>query len=255
MEENFNPFSLSGKNYLVTGAASGIGRVTSILMSRLGAGLILTDVNQAGLEETKSFCKDTDLTMTLDLTQTSLIKAAVIDASSRFGKLHGFVHLAGMPYISPLKTISEEKCSKVYLLNTYSVFELAKAFTNKSVYAGEKGSIVLVSSVYGVVGSAANAGYAMSKAALHGITKSLAVELANKGIRINCVAPGFVKTNMMDRTSGMFSNDHAEIVSGMHPLGLGEPDDIANGIIYLLSDAAKWVTGSILNIDGGFTAQ
>jgi NAD(P)-dependent dehydrogenase (short-subunit alcohol dehydrogenase family) len=95
----------------------------------------------------------------------------------------------------------------------------------------------------------------MSKAALHGITKSLSVELAGKGIRVNCVAPGFVKTNMMNAINGTFTDDHTIILDKMHPLGLGDPEDVAFSIAYLLSDAAKWVTGSILNIDGGFTAQ
>jgi len=132
---------------------------------------------------------------------------------------------------------------------------LAKVFTNRSVYAGEKGSIVFLSSVYGVVGSAANVSYAMSKSALHGITKSLAIELAGKGIRVNCVAPGFVKTNMLDKALGMFDENYAETINKLHPLGVGEPEDVAFSIAYLLSDAAKWVTGSIMNVDGGFTAQ
>ena len=132
---------------------------------------------------------------------------------------------------------------------------LAKVFTNRNVYAGNKGSIVLISSVYGLVGSAANVGYAMSKSALHGITKALSIELASKGIRVNCVAPGFVKTNLLPNQSELFGVDHDELINKLHPLGLGEPDDVAFSVAYLLSDAAKWVTGTILNIDGGFTAQ
>ena len=81
------------------------------------------------------------------------------------------------------------------------------------------------------------------------------MELANKGIRVNCVAPGFVKTKMMNDTNGLFVNEYNEMITKMHPLGLGEPEDVAYSIAYLLSDAAKWVTGAILNIDGGFTAQ
>jgi NAD(P)-dependent dehydrogenase (short-subunit alcohol dehydrogenase family) len=255
MEDNYNPFSIEGKRYLVTGAASGIGRATSIVLSKLGANLILLDIDISGLSETLHHCKPTDKVLALNLTKAPLIREAVSKVVVEFGKLHGFVHLAGKAYISPLKTISEEKCTQIYLLNTYAAIELTKVFTNRNIYAGERGSIVFVSSVYGLVGSAANVGYAMSKSALHGITKSLSIELASKGIRVNCVAPGFVKSSMMSNTSGLFTDDHNEVLNKLHPLGLGEPEDVAYLIAYLFSDAAKWVTGTIISIDGGFTAQ
>jgi NAD(P)-dependent dehydrogenase (short-subunit alcohol dehydrogenase family) len=250
-----NPFSISGNNYLITGAASGIGKATSILLSKMDANLILVDINSEGLYETKSKCKSTDKILALDLSKPSLIKSAVINSVNEFGKLHGFIHLAGRPYISPLKTISEEKCAEVYTLNTYAAIELAKNFTNRNVFVGEKGSIVFVSSVYALVGSSANVGYAMSKAALHGITKSLAIELAPKNIRVNCIAPGFVKTKMMDDTGKLFSDDRNEVLENLHPLGLGDADDVGYACAFLLSDASKWITGSILNVDGGFTAK
>ena len=255
MSRVYNPFSLEGKNFLVTGASSGVGRESSIILSKLGANLILVDINLEGLLKTQIDCKSSAKVLVLDLTNSGSIKEKVLSVLPEFGKLHGFVHVAGKPYISPLKTISEEKCAEVYALNTYSGIELAKVFTNKNVYAGEKGSIVFISSVYAIVGSAANVGYAMSKSALHGITKALSIELAPKGIRVNCVAPGFVRTNMMNNTKGVFEDNHIELLNKLHPLGLGEPADIAFSIAYLLSDAAKWVTGTILNVDGGFTAQ
>jgi NAD(P)-dependent dehydrogenase (short-subunit alcohol dehydrogenase family) len=255
MDTDLNPFSLSGNNFLITGAASGIGKATSILLSKMGANLILADIDREGLQETKKECRASDKTLALDLSKPRSIKDAVVESLEGFGKLHGFVHLAGKPYISPLKSISEEKCAEIYTLNTYSAIELAKVFTNRSVYAGERGSIVLVSSVYALVGSPANVGYAMSKAALHGVTRSLAMELAGKRIRVNCVAPGFVKTNMMGDTKTLFDKDHVEVLEKLHPLGLGEAGDVANAIAFLLSDGAKWITGSILSVDGGFTAQ
>lgn len=255
MKDNFNPFTLEGKIILITGAASGIGRATSIILSKLGAKLILVDINEEGISLVINSCDNEAIALQIDLSDSASIKNKILEIVSVFGKLNGIVHVAGKSYIAPLKSVTEERCREIYALNTYAGIELAKVFTNRNVYAGEKGSIVYVSSVYGLVGSAANVAYAMSKAALHGITKALAIELASKGIRVNCVAPGFVKSNMMDAASDMFDKDYTETLNKLHPLGIGEPDDIAYAIAYLLSDVAKWVTGSIFSIDGGFTAQ
>jgi NAD(P)-dependent dehydrogenase (short-subunit alcohol dehydrogenase family) len=251
----YNPYSLDGHSYLVTGAASGIGKTTSIVLSKLGAKLILCDIDEIGLENTKRECGNGHIILPIDLADSASIKPKVIDVIPEFGKLNGFVHLAGRPYIAPLKSVSEAKCKEIFAINTYAALELAKVFTNRNVYIGAKGSIVLVSSVYGHVGSAANVAYAMSKSAIHGITKSLSIELAEKEIRVNCVAPGFVKTNMLNKASNMFDAKYAETLNRLHPLGMGDPEDVAFSIAYLLSDAAKWVSGTILNIDGGFTAQ
>ena len=252
---NFNPINLQDKSFLITGAGSGLGRATSVLLSKLGAKLLLVDINQQGLEETKSICESETKTVVLDLLDTENIKVKINEAVEEFGKINGFVHSAGMSYISPLKSISIKKSTDVFMLNTYAGLELAKVCANKNVYAGQNGTFVFISSVYGLVGSAANVSYAMSKSALHGVTKSLAIELAPKGIRVNCVAPGFVKTKMFDEISDSFDSDYNTTLNNLHPLGLGEPEDIANTIAFLLSDMAKWITGSILNVDGGFTAQ
>ena len=133
--------------------------------------------------------------------------------------------------------------------------ELAKICSNKQIYAGEHGSFVLISSVYGLVGSAANVGYAMSKGAIVAITKSLAMELVNNGIRVNCVAPGFIKTPMADKVDDMMDSEYDARLNALHPMGLGRSEDIANGILFLLSDMSSWMTGTVLNVDGGFTAQ
>ena len=255
MDIDFNPFGLSGKKFLVTGAASGIGKATCVALSRLGADLIMLDMNIDGLQTTLSACRSSDIILEYDLSNTSMLKKEIERIVFDFGKLNGFVHCAGKPYISPLKTINEKKFFEIFSINTYSAIELAKIISNRNIYCGDKGAIVFISSVYALVGSAANVGYAISKSALHGITKSLAIELADKGIRVNCVAPGFVETKMMNATNNSFAVDHNDLIAKLHPLGLGQPEDVAYSIAYLVSDAAKWVTGSILNVDGGFTAQ
>lgn len=252
---SFNPLSLSGKRFIVTGAASGMGRAAAIYLSKLEADVLLLDINQEQLAETQSKCDGRAHCICVDLTDTDSLKRAVLSNVEYFGKLNGFVHCAGIPYISPLKTLSAEKADRVYKINTYAGLELAKIFINKKVSSELGGSIVFISSVYGVVGSAANVGYALSKGAIQSMTRALAMELATKHIRVNCIAPGFVKTEMSDGINHNFDASYEQHIESLHPLGWGSPEDVAACIAYLFSDMSKWVTGAIFNIDGGFTAQ
>jgi NAD(P)-dependent dehydrogenase (short-subunit alcohol dehydrogenase family) len=255
MGEMFNPLDLRNRKYLITGAASGIGRATAIYLSKLGADLLLVDINQEKLKITYDLCKSKVTFLTLDLIDMNKAKEVILYTVEEQGKLHGMVHCAGLPYIAPLKVISEDIALKTFKINTYAGIELAKLFTSKKIYAGDMGSIVFISSVYGLVGSAANAGYAMTKGAIQSVTKSLAIELASRKIRVNCIAPGFIKTEMGKQIDHNFDAEHDNYVERLHPLGLGNPEDISAGIAFLFSDMSKWITGSIINIDGGFTAQ
>jgi len=251
---SFNPISLNNKKFLITGAASGLGRSISILLSQLGAELILVDINEAGLDDTIKLCKTNSKKLILDLTKTENIRPKIEETILEFGKIDGLVHSAGVSYLSPLKFIDKEITNNVFLLNTYAAIELSKIFTDRKISTKE-GSIVFISSIYGCVGSVANVGYAMSKSALHGITKSLAIELASKKIRVNCVAPGFIETEMFKSMANNFGPDYYQNITNLHPLGLGKAEDIADIVAFLLSNMSRWITGSIINVDGGYTAQ
>ncbi len=247
--------NFSDRTVLVTGAGSGIGRATALFLSSLNARLLLVDFNSATLEETLLQCNDQCSSVVMDLSKTSEIGKTLQAKLKDFGALDGMVHIAGIPYVSPLKSLNSAKVEEVLRINTVAGLELAKVFTKMKHYKGSHPSIVFISSVYGLVGSAANVAYAVSKSALHGMTKSLAIELAPKKIRVNCVAPGFIKTNMLGEVSDMFDSEYYDRLDKLHPLGLGEAEDIAQSIAFLLSDMSKWITGSILSVDGGFTAQ
>ncbi len=252
-----SPMSLEGKTIIVTGAASGIGRETAKVLCGLGAKLLLLDVNEEGLRSIRNeLCGGVSFRV-IDLSELDAIKSVLMDARSELGSGYtGLVHCAGIPSLLPLRALSNEQYETVMRINTQAGLNLAKVFTSKQGHDGsQQGSIVFLSSVYGVVGSAANVAYAASKAALIGMTKALAIEFANKNIRVNCIAPGFIKTNMADGVNAMFDAAYAERIQAMHPLGWGEAVDIANGIAFLLSDASKWTTGAVFHIDGGFTAQ
>lgn len=256
---SINPMSLRNKTLIITGAASGIGRETAILLHDLGAKLMLLDINEDGLNEIKSLLGGGNNVSIgkIDLTDLCLLKSVMEKGIKELGSTYtGFVHCAGIPSVVPLRALSSEAYEKVMRINVEAGLMLAKQFVNKHIHdAQQQSSIVFISSVYGVVGSSANVAYATSKSAIIGMTKSLAIELAKKNIRVNCIAPGFIKTNMAGGVSAMFDAEYSDKIESMHPLGWGEAIDIANAIAFLLSDASKWTTGAVFNIDGGFTAQ
>lgn len=248
--------NIRDRRFLITGAASGIGKATAQILANLGAELILVDYNEEGLHQfIEQQSSDKLHPLVLDLSEPEQIRPAIENAVKKYGKLNGMAHIAGIPYITPLKAIQREKADKLYRVNQYAAVELIKTFASNKIHSNDGGSAVLISSVYGVVGSAANVAYAMTKAAIIGITKALSIELAPKRIRVNCIAPGFIKTKMMEENSFRFDDEYMQRLNNLHPLGLGEAEDIANGVVFLLSDMSKWMTGAVMNIDGGFTAQ
>jgi len=240
----------------VTGASSGIGRATALLFSRLGAKTVLADVDAAGLDETACMlCGDGHNVQVRDLTDLEGTAGWLKALTAESGLLHGFVHAAGIPAVVPLKALSVEYWRKVFLINTEAALALAKAFQARKVYAGENGSIVFISSVMAQVGSSAAVAYSMSKAALNGMARSLAIEFAAHNIRVNCVAPAFVRTPMFERTEKLWDNEQRARVEALHPLGIGRPEDVANAAAFLAADTARWITGTVLVVDGGYTAQ
>ena len=251
-----NPFQLDNKNIMVTGAASGIGRETVKLLNELGARCVMMDINEDGLAETNQLIGETGQYYVCDLTHFDTIQTVFQTAKDKVGPFHGMVHCAGIPSVVPLRGLTNEMYDKVQKINTQAGLQLAKCFSRRGMYNDEEScSIVFISSVYGVVGSASNVAYSISKAANIGMTKALAMEFSSKRIRVNCVAPGFVKTPLGDKYTSFLDEKYAERIGAMHPLGWGEPRDVSCAIAFLLSDAAKWITGTVLNVDGGFTAQ
>jgi len=251
-----NPLNLTGRRILVTGAASGIGRATAILVSRLAGRVAAVDQNQEGLEAVMSSLEgDGHTCHACDLRDLSSIADWMTSLAEQHGPLHGLVHAAGLPCTAPLRVLEPDVYRDVWTVNTEAALALARTFQSRKVYAGDHGSIVLISSVMGVVGSPTIVGYSMSKAALIGMARSMALELAPKQIRVNCVAPGFVQTPMYKQVAGFWDAEQEAKITALHPLGQGDPEDVANAIAFLLADASRWITGSVLTVDGGYTAQ
>ena len=253
---NTNLLDFTGKRILVTGAASGIGKATALLLSQLGADLILADLNIEGLEAILPNIRKSDYLMKVDLSDTTQLIAKVESAVKEVGPIDGMALVAGMLYAVPLKFVKEETWEKIEKVNLYSTIELAKLYAKKGLRpTGVGGAIITVSSYCGQVGTAASVCYSATKAGLIGVTKALAIELAPKGIRGNSVSPGTVMTEMVKRDAYGADEEYVKNLESLHPLGLGTPDDVANAIVFLLSDMAKWMTGAIVNVDGGYTAK
>jgi NAD(P)-dependent dehydrogenase (short-subunit alcohol dehydrogenase family) len=250
-----NPLDLTGRRFLITGASAGIGRATAILLSQLGARLVLVARSVDRLEQVLANLSGGDHRLIpFDLSQTSEIAAWFKQIVADIGPLNGIVHCAGTQLTRPLRFSTGKDMQSVMSLNVEVALLLAKAYRQKGAYVSG-GSIVFLSSVMGLVGQPSRAVYAASKGAIIGLTKSLAIELAQDGLRVNCVAPGLVQTGMADELQKMLTTEQFNAVQSMHPLGLGQPTDVANAIAFLLADTARWITGTTLVVDGGYTAQ
>lgn len=184
-----------------------------------------------------------------------MLNLAQVEASvESLNDLDGLVHFAGARITAPLRSTNLSDVEALFKVNTLSGFALAKAFRKKGV-SRKPSSIVLISSAMGIVGAKGVSAYCSTKSAVIGMTKALAVELAPERITVNCIAPGFVRTQMWDVFVNQVGVEQIEDIEKAHPLGIGETDDVSNAAIYLLSSAAKWITGTCLVVDGGYCAQ
>ena len=242
----FNPFSLEGKNILVTGAASGIGRATAIECAKMGANVIVTDRTEERLNETLNQLEGNGHQMIIaDLNIPEDINALVEECPA----LNGLVNNAGIVKGKPVGHLKLEDLQDVYQINVFGVALLTKGLLRKRKMA-KGSSIVFTSSISTYLSAAGLSVYASSKAAINAYMRTCALELGTKGIRCNSVLPGTVETPFIDGV--FFSEDDKTQDLKLYPLErYGKPTDIAYGIVYLLSDASAWVTGTELVIDGG----
>ena len=245
---------LSGRTILVTGASSGIGRETAILLSQLGAKVAISGRDSVRLQQTLERLEgDGHREFVFDLSESEQIIEWMKSVVSQTGPLYGLVHSAGMHAALSVRAISMQLIDSVTRANIASALLLVRALCQKGCY--ERGaSVVLLSSVVAVVGAPTLSLYGASKGAVLGMTKSLAAELARQQVRVNCVAPGLVRTEMTKRWEESLMPEQFEAIERNHPLGLGQPLDIAYAIAFLLAETGRWITGSTLFVDGGYTA-
>lgn len=245
----FNPFSIEGKTILVTGAASGMGKATAIACSKMGANIVAADLNAVGLASTlKELEGDTHSSFVINLADES----SWADLLTNTPVLDGVANCAGIANMNPFLFVSREEFDKVFNINFFGPVLLTKGLI-KAKKLNKGGSVVFVSSVDGPrVVHSGNSVYSAAKNALVGVARNMAVDLAAKRIRVNCILPGTTDTPLI-RTANVTEESLAEVAKTFPLKRFGTPEDMAYGIIYLLSDASGFVTGTELTIDGGYT--
>ena len=256
MDKQFNPFSLEGKSIIVTGASSGIGQQVAISCSKMGARVILIGRNEERLEETRTQMEgEGHLVFSFDLINLDGMKGLVSDIVAVTGPLNGVVNCAGISTTNLFKLTKPDELDMFFRTNVYSGYFLTQECTKMGKFSKEGGSVIFFSSIAGSFGEVGKSTYGMTKAALLNLSKHLACELARKKIRVNTISPGAICTPINMNLPHMKDPEKRAALEAQHLLGLGKTTDIANACIYLLSDASRWVTGTNLFVDGGFSAR
>lgn len=249
---------LENKHILVTGATSGIGRWTAILASEYGARVTIVGRRDGKLQETLSMMPgEGHNAISFDLSDTNAIETMIKSAVEKNGPFDGYVQCAGTNKNIPINSVKHEKIHKIMLTNFYSFYELVRVISRKGRFNPGL-SIVGISSVVAECGAAAQTAYSASKAAMNGVMRAMAIELAPKGIRVNTILPGPTNTAMyqdyLSLRAKVKQGDAVKITSTRNYLGMNEPVDVANAIVFLLSSASRMITGVELPVDAGFTS-
>ena len=251
-----SPFSLKNKNIIITGSSSGIGRQCAISCSQMGANVVLIARSEKRLKETlQKLSPVNHLFFCQDITEYNKLRDIVNKAVLDIGLVDGFIHSAGIEFTLPVRSMNPNKYEQLFATNVISGFEIAKIISNKKFINPQRASFVFIASITGIFGVKGLVGYSSSKGALIAGSRSLSLELAAKNITVNCISPGLILTDLMKKFFSKLENDQLEKRLQSYPLGIGQTEDVANACVFLLSDAAKWITGTNLVVDGGRCAQ
>lgn len=249
-----SPFSLAGRRILITGASAGIGRACARVAAALGATVVVNGRNEQRLAETLATLPGEGHTAApFDLSDADAVPAWVKKLAED-GPLSGIVHCAGVQSSKPVRGVDAAYFDQVMQANLLSALMLARGFRQKGCRADGGGAMVLTASVAAFIGQPGNVVYSASKGGLVSATRGLALELLRDNIRVNCVAPAMVETEMMERFRQTTTKEQFDRIIDAHPMGFGKPEDVAHAVAFLLSDAARWINAVCLPVDGGYLA-
>lgn len=240
-------FELKGKKALVTGATGGLGAQIARALHQQGAHVALSGTRKEKLESLAKELGERAVVLPCDLSNAEATQKLIAETEAALGGLDILVNNAGLTQDGLMLRMNDEQWSKVIEVNLSSAFRLSREAI-KGMMKQRAGRIINITSIVGVTGNAGQANYAASKAGLIGLSKSLAAEVATRGITVNCIAPGFIESPMTDVLN---EKQRERILSEIPQGAIGSPLDIAAGVVYLASDEAKYVTGQTLHINGG----
>lgn len=244
--------TFAGRRIVVTGASSGIGRATAIALGRLGAELVLLGRDEARLREVSDLSGASDF-CAVDLADDNAADDK-IRALAAERPIDGIFHAAGTSLVAPVRMTKTHQIDDLFGAAVYGALGVARAASRRGVMR-DGGSMVFMSSVSALRGRRGMVAYSSAKAATSGLVRALAVELADRSIRVNSIAAGAIETEMHHDFAGSVSESVVANYRALHPLGFGRPDDVAHAVIFLLSDASRWITGVDLSVDGGYAAK
>ena len=245
-------FNFSEKRFIITGTTSGIGQKISLALAGAGAELLAIGRRAERLKDLKDKFPDKISIAAIDVNNFADLKNAIEDYAA-IKKVNGTVHAAGVNKFTPLRAFNWNDADSIIKTSAYAGIELIKLASSKKV--GEVGSShVLLASVAGIKGEVGFTAYSAAKSAVIGAMRSMALELAVKDMRVNAITPGWLPTEMTDSIEARYPGK-IDTIKLQHPLGIGSVEDIANLVMFLLSDEARWITGSNIVIDGGYSIR
>ena len=247
--------ALKGKTFLVTGASSGLGKATAIMIAECGGQVLVSGRNESRLTACIEAMKGTNhIALPFDLSNADEVADWVKSIAEKYGHLSGIFHSAGVELVRPVKIIKQSHLEHLLQSSFFAAFGIARASSSKGVIT-DGGSIVFMSSVAGSRGQLGLSAYSAVKSGVDAMVRSLSCELAPRKIRVNSIVAAAVETVMHARLAAANSTETMSDYEGKHLLGFGKPEDIANAVLFLLSDASRWVTGTNLVIDGGYMVR
>ena len=242
---------------VVSGASSGIGRAISVQLAAQGARVVLMGRNVERLAETAELAGTVErsLICPLDLADLHAIAPALRTVAEKTGRLYGLCHCAGLAQTLPLAATRPERVRALMDVNFQAGLELSRALVERSVMAEAGGSVLWISSVYAHVGAPGQIAYCATKGAIAAAVRAMALELAPRRVRVNCVSPGLVRTQMSSAAGSRMTAEQWARIEALHPLGVGNVQDVARAASFLLDPLNGWITGADLVIDGGYSLQ